>query len=457
MEAHFVCSSPPVLLLFVHNLRLFLENAARYGLRVEMPGRGVPANDWWWFCVSLALVPVHYAIVFTIERAAAAAQPCAKMNSPSDRPEDDDSRAAPQTWPRNLHILYLAVQMFSSCYIVRRNIWHPFVGFIALAVQVVTFLKLTSFVATNGAMRSAAVSGYPLQDASFYQREDEARILFREPHWPRNITPGNMLYFAFAPTLCYQTSYPRSPRFRPLFFTKRITEFCFMSALDYSRQCHERPYGSGKRSNQHCPVGSNGRGTYSENFYFLRLYLADDVLFVLPFGESVHRATAESPTVFSEVYELLWPIVFYGICSTLTPLRNYCDLEIVNSIHHGGTAARFRHTGKLGISKRHIYLPCVKAGMSHQLAVLVTFLVSALLHELLVGLPIHALYGWAFFGMLGQVPLIIVTAPLEKRKRVSTLGNIIFWMSFCIIVGVSLAPVPFPYGAEMAQAFPSAF
>lgn len=39
---------------------------------------------------------------------------------------------------------------------------------------------------------------------------------------------GHFIYFLWAPTLCFQLSYPRSPRIRKWFLVKRIAEFCFL-------------------------------------------------------------------------------------------------------------------------------------------------------------------------------------------------------------------------------------
>lgn len=43
--------------------------------------------------------------------------------------------------------------------------------------------------------------------------------------------------------------------------------------------------------------------------------------------------------------------------------------------------------------------------------------------------------GVAFAGMLFQLPLIYVTAPLEKMDDPSrkVIGNSIFWVSFCLV------------------------
>lgn len=69
------------------------------------------------------------------------------------------------------------------------------------------------------------------------------------------------------------------------------------------------------------------------------------------------------------------------------------------------------------------------------MAQILTFLFSALLHELLVGIPTHNILGLAFFGMVIQLPLIFLTDVLKRGKGEGwrTLGNLIFWVSFCLV------------------------
>lgn len=84
--------------------------------------------------------------------------------------------------------------------------------------------------------------------------------------------------------------------------------------------------------------------------------------------------------------------------------------------------------------KRHIYLPMVTSGSSPLLATFVIFTFSAIMHEILIGLPTHLIYGYAFAGMFFQIPLIALTRPLEKWRGTGTgLGNMIFWVSFTIL------------------------
>jgi diacylglycerol O-acyltransferase-1 len=82
------------------------------------------------------------------------------------------------------------------------------------------------------------------------------------------------------------------------------------------------------------------------------------------------------------------------------------------------------------------------------------FFLSAILHEMLVGIPTHNLIGKnlvlfandktgitdghigvAFAGMMFQLPLIAVTAPFEKVNDAlgKIVGNSIFWVSFCLV------------------------
>lgn len=52
-----------------------------------------------------------------------------------------------------------------------------------------------------------------------------------------------------------------------------------------------------------------------------------------------------------------------------------------------------------------------------------------------MGVPTHNILGVAFLGMIVQLPMIAVTAPLEKMKGLNgrVVGNCLFWVSFCLV------------------------
>jgi len=85
--------------------------------------------------------------------------------------------------------------------------------------------------------------------------------------------------------------------------------------------------------------------------------------------------------------------------------------------------------------KRHIYSPMVGRGVPPPVAQVITFLFSGVLHELMVGVPTHNILGVAFAGMMLQLPLIFITDPLIKIKSINgkLVGNLIFWVSFCLV------------------------
>ena len=61
---------------------------------------------------------------------------------------------------------------------------------------------------------------------------------------------------------------------------------------------------------------------------------------------------------------------------------------------------------------RHVYIPTRNTVGQKWVGLLVSFLVSAFFHEVLIAVPLHMLKGYAFVGMLGQVcqtlPLCVV-------------------------------------------------
>uniref|UniRef100_A0A452Y6K6 Diacylglycerol O-acyltransferase n=1 Tax=Aegilops tauschii subsp. strangulata TaxID=200361 RepID=A0A452Y6K6_AEGTS len=109
---------------------------------------------------------------------------------------------------------------------------------------------------------------------------------------------------------------------------------------------------------------------------------------------------------------------------------------------------------------RHIYFPCMRSGISkvnckmlncyaghalyivcvwsfvlfflQEVAVFVSFFVSAVLHELVVAVPCRILKFWAFLGIMLQIPLITLTSCLKSKFRDTMAGNMIFWFFFCI-------------------------
>merc|ERR1712083_671052 len=105
--------------------------------------------------------------------------------------------------------------------------------------------------------------------------------------------------------------------------------------------------------------------------------------------------------------------------------------------------------GQSGIYSSHCY-----SKITVSVAV---FLVSALLHEYLVSVPLRMFRLYSFMGMLSQVPLMIVS---QQAKYIigKRAGNLVVWMS--LILGQPLALMMYyhdfvvaHYGSELIASF----
>jgi len=82
---------------------------------------------------------------------------------------------------------------------------------------------------------------------------------------------------------------------------------------------------------------------------------------------------------------------------------------------------------------RHVYFPCIRMRMSKNAATFIVFFVSAVIHEVLISIPFHMISYWSFIGMMGQLPLITFTKYFDSKFQGSSIGNVIFWLSFCVV------------------------
>eukprot|EP00736_Rhodelphis_marinus_P000377 Rmarinus@m.28982 len=65
-------------------------------------------------------------------------------------------------------------------------------------------------------------------------------------------------------------------------------------------------------------------------------------------------------------------------------------------------------------------------------ATLAVFLIAAIAHEIVVCVPCHTTRFWVFWLILFQVPLAGLTGYISKVLKSDRLGNLVFWLSFCI-------------------------
>jgi hypothetical protein len=84
--------------------------------------------------------------------------------------------------------------------------------------------------------------------------------------------------------------------------------------------------------------------------------------------------------------------------------------------------------------RRHVY-SASKVHTSRPVATIITFLISALAHELVMGCITRKFRGYGFFAMMLQMPIVMVQRSRWVKGR-TLLNNVLFWCS--MILGLSM-------------------
>ncbi|KAF9968619.1 hypothetical protein BGZ70_001355 [Mortierella alpina] len=390
-----------MLLLFGNNVRLVIENYQKYGVLISMPGSKVSKEDWILTGLSHILLPLNVLLGLQLERWAKksamghrkrlADATAALKNGNMDIKDPKQAfkqvkgiEAAARSSQRLfgwLHALNVILIISWPSYMSYFKIFHPFMSITCLMNATIQFLKMTSFSLVNQDLRAAYIFDLPEDNFHHLTRVHDANsgttttqrgeVYQYDVQYPDNITFMNVAYFWFAPTLCYQPSYPRTTVFRKSFFLKRVGEMITCVGMMYF---------------------------LIEQYATPTLQNSVRAVDQLAFGTMLERVLKLSTTSSVGRYWALWNRPVYVFF------------------------------------KRHVYLPLISGGTSPLTAMFVIFTISAILHEVLIGFPTHMLYGYAFAGMFAQIPLIALTRPLEKWRGTGTgLGNMIFWVSFTIL------------------------
>ncbi|KAJ1719911.1 hypothetical protein LPJ53_005398 [Coemansia erecta] len=252
---------------------------------------------------------------------------------------------------------------------------------------------------------------------------DSRRSIHYTVPYPHNVTLRNFGYFWLAPTLCYQPSYPRiAGPISKSFVAKRVSELVIICITMYIIiQQYAVP----------TLVGSV-KAIDTRNGFWL----------------------SERVLKLSVISAIIWFLGFYAIfhagLNALAEVLRFADRAFYLDWWNSVDLAAYWREWNLPIHyfcKRHIMVPLISAPLNLPVGagIMVTFLFSAIMHELLFGIPTHCLKGYSFVGMMAQIPLIQLTQWLVRwRGPESGLGNAIFWISFCI-VGQPLGVVQYYY------------
>jgi diacylglycerol O-acyltransferase-1 len=277
----------------------------------------------------------------------------------------------------------------------------PFGSFVVLVWYTIVWLKLVSYCQVNWWCRMTSNSSSKQQDAA----EKGHKLVV----YPDNLYLSDLLYFCWAPTLCYELNFPRNPRIRKVFLLRRVLEAVFLLhvVLAIFQQWL-------------MPTALNSLEPFRDMDYTRMLERL--LLLALP----------------NHVFWLLFFYFFFHSCMNLVgELLRFADREFYGDWWNSDSIQQFWKMWNIPVHRwsiRHIYHPLKLRGWHRGMATMMVFFLSAFFHEYLVSIPLLMLRPWAFTAMLFQIPLGIITAiPFFKGQ----LGNVIVWSS--IVLGQPVA------------------
>uniref|UniRef100_A0A8D3E7E9 O-acyltransferase n=1 Tax=Scophthalmus maximus TaxID=52904 RepID=A0A8D3E7E9_SCOMX len=278
----------------------------------------------------------------------------------------------------------------------------PAGGAFVLGVYTILFLKLYSYKDVNMWCRELSTAkAKKLARSLSCPTSQQFNGGNRTVCYPGNLTIRDMFYFVFAPTLCYELNFPRSPKIRMSFLLRRLFEM-----VRYK--------------------------------YLLSLFQ-----WMIPVIQSSMKPLEDMD--LSRMFErllrlavpnhLLWLVFFYcffhSSMNFTAELLRFGDRQFYKDWWNSETVTYFWQNWNIPVHKwclRHFYKPLLRRGFSKIVSQSAVFFLSAFFHEYLVSVPLRMFRLWAFMGMMVQLPL----AWFVGRFLRGNYGNAAVWISLII-------------------------
>ncbi|EOA90136.1 uncharacterized protein SETTUDRAFT_103202 [Exserohilum turcica Et28A] len=232
--------------------------------------------------------------------------------------------------------------------------------------------------------------------------------------YPNNLTFYNYVDFILCPTLCYEIEYPRNPSIRWLeVFYKTLAVFGCIFLMIITAEEFILPV---------LDVSA------------LRLVNADNATdFALIMVETIGRLLFP----FMITFLLVFLVIFEYVLGAFAEITCFADRQFYADWWNSCDWLEFSREWNIPVHswlRRHVY-SASKNHMSRPLATLITFVISALAHELVMGCITRKFRGYGFVAMMLQMPIVMLQRSKWVRGR-TLLNNVLFWCS--MILGLSM-------------------
>ncbi|KAF2859488.1 acyl-CoA/sterol acyltransferase [Piedraia hortae CBS 480.64] len=232
--------------------------------------------------------------------------------------------------------------------------------------------------------------------------------------YPHNLTLGNFLQFTCFPTLVYELTYPRSDSRNWLYILEKLLAvFGILILMNVISQNYIYPLVART-------ITMKSQNTPMEVRWREFPWIMSDMLF---------------PLLIEQL--LTWYLIWECILNVLAELTRFADRGFYGDWWNSVTWDQYARDWNRPVHHfllRHVYHLSISAlRLSKRSATFVTFLLSALVHEMCMAILFGKVRGYLLGLQLMQMPLVMLSRSRLFKGR-DVLGNVMFW------VGLFLGP-----------------
>lgn len=246
------------------------------------------------------------------------------------------------------------------------------------------------------------------RDFCTFELESQSK---KEP-FPQNINFKNYFMYTMFPTLVYQIEYPRTKRVRwDYVFEKLCAIFGTIFVMMVLAQSYMYPLAI-----KAITIRDSPWTTLADRLKKWSFILVDYI------------------PAFIAMYLLTFYLIWDAILNCIAELTRFGDRYFYGDWWNCVSWDEFSRIWNVPVHKfllRHVYHSSMSAlQLNKNQATLMTFFLSAIVHELAMYVLFKRLRVYLFFFQMNQLPLVALSNSRFLKKR-TVIGNIVFWIGIC--------------------------
>ena len=225
--------------------------------------------------------------------------------------------------------------------------------------------------------------------------------------YPSNIKAYDVWMFCLIPTLCFQLKYPYNERGSVVNFVYRLIESTISTIIWVT--------------------------IFAEFSIPLVELIVSDIKNQDYLNALYNFMKLSVPNTYGWLFQFY--LGFHAYLNAWAELTGFADKNFYDDWWNSKTLGEYWRKWNLPVHHwmtRHLYFPMRRRKISRGVAMVLVFTFSAILHEYMLAGCFGVITLIGFNGMMAQLPVIMIQ---DKFKRFfgGQIGNIFFWIFFCVI------------------------